>query len=69
MNVATNEKSVPGHHISDALIILAAVDPCYCCTERLTIVDRSSGKRRFNADDLLRLSQEKTAKLQKRFKF
>ncbi len=65
MNVATNERSVPGHHISDALIILAAVDPCYCCSERLTVVDRSTGKRRFSGDDLLRLSQERTAQLKK----
>jgi NADH-quinone oxidoreductase subunit D len=65
MNVATNEKSVIGYHISDALIVLAAVDPCYCCTERLSIVDAETDKKLYTAQELLRLSVEKTEKLRK----
>jgi NADH-quinone oxidoreductase subunit D len=67
MNVATNQKAVIGQHISDALLVLAAVDPCYCCTERLAVIDRKTNKRLFSADDLIRLSQEKTALLRKKF--
>ena len=65
MNVATNKKAVIGHTISDATIILAAVDPCYCCTERTAVIDASSHKQIMNGKDLIRLSQEKTHKLQK----
>ena len=39
MNVASNKKAVIGETISDATIILAAVDPCYCCTERKIVVN------------------------------
>ena len=65
VNVATNEKSVIGCTISDALIVLAAVDPCYCCTERVAVVDAGSGKHLYNGNDLIRLSHEKTERLKK----
>ncbi|MFH1368170.1 MAG: nickel-dependent hydrogenase large subunit [Elusimicrobiota bacterium] len=64
-NVATNEKAVIGYHISDALLVLAAVDPCYCCTERVSVVDRGTDKRLYSGRDLLRMSQERTLKLKK----
>ena len=67
MNVATNQKAVIGQHISDALLVLAAVDPCYCCTERLAVIEKKTNKRLYSADDLIRLSQEKTALIKKRF--
>jgi NADH-quinone oxidoreductase subunit D len=63
MNVLTNTTSVMGETVSDATIILAAVDPCYCCTERTTAIDRNSGKKTLTGEDLIRLSQEKTKKL------
>ncbi|MBA7680190.1 Formate hydrogenlyase subunit 5 [subsurface metagenome] len=63
MNVPTNKTSVIGETVSDATIILAAVDPCYCCTERTTVIDRNSGKKVFTPEDLIRLSQEKTKKV------
>jgi len=63
MNVPTNQKSVVGGTISDATITLAAVDPCYCCTERVAVVDRRTGNKRLTGQDLIRLSQEKTLKL------
>jgi NADH-quinone oxidoreductase subunit D len=65
MNVATNKKAVIGETISDATIILAAVDPCYCCTERVAVVDRKTNKKILNGFDLIRLSQEKTQRLRK----
>jgi len=63
MNVATNVKAVVGETISDAAIILAAVDPCYCCTERAVAVDHRTGKRLLGGEDLIRCSQEKTMRL------
>jgi NADH-quinone oxidoreductase subunit D len=65
MNVASNKKAVVGHTISDATIILAAVDPCYCCTERVSVVDSATGKKFMDGHDLIRLSQEKTERLKK----
>ncbi len=65
VNVATNEKAVLGHHISDALIILGAVDPCYCCTERVAVVDAGTRKKRYTGRDLLKLSQQKTEQLKR----
>ena len=63
-NIATFKKSCVGQTISDATISLAAVDPCYCCTERLAVaLDRSSGKRIMNAKEIIRHSAEITNKL------
>lgn len=66
MNVPTNRETVLGATVSDATIILAAVDPCYCCTERMAVaVDRHNGDRIWEADDLIRLSCEKTERLKR----
>jgi NADH-quinone oxidoreductase subunit D len=63
MNVATNVKSVVGGTIADATITLAAVDPCYCCTERAVAVDSTTGDRLYGGDELIRLSREKTRRI------
>ncbi len=66
MNVPTNKVAVVGETISDATIILAAVDPCYCCTERTAVVDVKTKKKVMDSADLIRLSQEKTERLKKK---
>jgi len=64
MNVPTNRETVLGATVADATIILAAVDPCYCCTERMAVaVDHERGERLMGARDLIRLSCEKTDRL------
>jgi len=68
MNVPTNQKAVLEETISDATIILAAVDPCYCCTERVAVVDKKTAKKILTGQDLIRLSQEKTEKIRKKFR-
>ena len=68
MNVPTNYRAVVGYTVSDATITLAAIDPCYCCTERTLVVDADSGKQIMGWKELLRLSQEKTYKLMERYK-
>jgi NADH-quinone oxidoreductase subunit D len=65
MNVPTNQKAVVGGTVSDATITLAAVDPCYCCTERVAVVDRKTGIKGLTGQDLIKLSQEKTFRIQR----
>ncbi|MFA5146759.1 MAG: nickel-dependent hydrogenase large subunit [Candidatus Omnitrophota bacterium] len=62
MNFPTFRETVIGQTVSDATIILAAIDPCYCCTERMVVIDER-GKEKLNAQDLIRLSQEKTKRI------
>lgn len=64
MNIPTYKATVIGQSIADATIILAAVDPCYCCTERLAVRDEK-GRRLYTGQDLVRLSREKTERLRK----
>lgn len=65
MNVASNKVAAVGGTISDAAICLAAVDPCYCCTERTAVIAKGSDKKIMDGWDLIRLSQEKTRVLRK----
>jgi len=63
-NISTFKKSCVGQSISDATISLAAVDPCYCCTERLAVaLDCQSGSRIMNAKEIISHSASITNKL------
>jgi len=64
VNVPSFRASCIGQHIADVTITLAAVDPCYSCTERLAVVD---GRKNIVHDyeGLLKLSREKTAQIKK----
>lgn len=65
VNIATFKKSCIGQTIADATISLAAVDPCYCCTERLaSAYDVCSGQKLFSAAELISRSVNKTKELQ-----
>jgi NADH-quinone oxidoreductase subunit D len=66
MNVPTNQTTVVGQNIADAVIILAAVDPCYCCTERLYVYQ--DDKKIMSAQELIKLSQQKTEKLREKYR-
>jgi membrane-bound hydrogenase subunit alpha len=63
-NIATFKKSCIGQSISDATISLAAVDPCYCCTERLAVALDSGGKRIMNAREIIEHSAGITWEIQ-----
>ena len=66
VNIATFRKSCIGQTIADATISLAAVDPCYCCTERMAAAyDASSGNRVYNANGLIELSVRRTQEIRK----
>ncbi len=64
MNLPTCKATVPGSSIADAAIILAAIDPCYCCTERMA-VRSPEGRKIYAGQELIRLSREKTDRLRK----
>lgn len=67
MNLPTNYTAVVGESITDATIILAAIDPCYCCTERTSAVDVKNGEVLYTPKELIGLSQEKTARLRREY--
>jgi membrane-bound hydrogenase subunit alpha len=64
VNVPSFKASCIGQHIADVTITLAAVDPCYSCTERLAVVDSHSNVIH-DYENLLQMSREKTARIQK----
>ncbi len=66
VNIKSNEYAVVGYSIADAAITLAAVDPCYCCTDRMVALE--NGKPKYTYNDLLRLSWKKTEKIRERYK-
>ena len=64
VNVPSFKASCIGYTVSDVTITLAAVDPCYSCTERMArVMDRKSGKEILTFADLVKLSQEKTQRI------
>ena len=64
--IPTFRRSCIGGTISDAAIATAAVDPCYCCTERMSqAYDIRTGEKLYNAADLIRLSQLRTEEIKK----
>lgn len=66
VNLPTCKATLPGSQLADAVILLASIDPCYCCTERI-LVKREEGKVIYTQEDLLRLSWEKTEKLRRKY--
>jgi NADH-quinone oxidoreductase subunit D len=61
VNIPTYMATCVGEDLSDVLITLAAVDPCYCCTERSVRMLDDNNKEITN--DLLSRSHKKTEKL------
>jgi len=67
--IPTFRRSCVGGTISDAAIATAAVDPCYCCTERMSqVYDYSSGRKIMNAAELIKLSQDSMKTLKAKLK-
>lgn len=65
MNLPTYKATVVGANLSDAIIILAAVDPCYACAERVAVQTAPAGKPDQTAE-LVRRSQTKTEFIKKK---
>ncbi|MFC1806397.1 nickel-dependent hydrogenase large subunit [Planctomycetota bacterium] len=67
VNLPSFKACVIGQQLCDAMLTVAAMDPCYSCTERMALVDRRGDVEGFiTRKQLIRLSQEKTARLIKR---
>jgi NADH-quinone oxidoreductase subunit D len=64
VNVPSFKASCIGQHLPDVTLTLAAVDPCYSCTERLAVVDGHNNVVH-DYEALLRMSREKTARIRK----
>lgn len=64
VNVPSFRASCIGQHIADVTITLAAVDPCYSCTERLAVVDGHNNVTH-DYETLLKLSRERTAAIKR----
>lgn len=64
VNIPTFMASCKGIPVADALITLASVDPCYCCTERALRVKGAAEKENI---DLLALSRAKTEQIRREF--
>jgi NADH-quinone oxidoreductase subunit D len=63
VNIPTFTASCKGIPVADALLTLASVDPCYCCTERaLRAVGTDRSKKTI---DFLALSREKTERIRR----
>ncbi|MEJ2634611.1 MAG: nickel-dependent hydrogenase large subunit [Calditrichia bacterium] len=63
INIPSFHASCIGQQVADVAITLAAVDPCYSCTERMMSAKSASGRRLFSQDDLLNLSRRKTQEI------
>ena len=67
--IPTFRRSCIGGTISDAAIATAAVDPCYCCTERMSqAYNVKSGEKLYSAAELIKLSQAKTEEIKRQLK-
>jgi NADH-quinone oxidoreductase subunit D len=65
MNVPSFKKTVIGQEIADAALITAAVDPCYCCTERMAVLEQETDKVLLTGEELVRLSQQKMERMRR----
>ncbi len=66
MNLPTFQSTCRGEDVADVAIITAAIDPCYCCTERVQIMDKKHGLKKVSEKDLVKLSSEKTKKIRQK---
>ncbi|MFC1490205.1 nickel-dependent hydrogenase large subunit [Candidatus Latescibacterota bacterium] len=60
MNIPSFKATCIGHKISDVALVTAAVDPCYCCTERMAVLDKDSDKIVMTGQELVDMSRKKT---------
>jgi len=66
VNLPTCKVTVPGESVADATLILASIDPCYCCTERVITINNKTGQRELGGEDLLRLCRKKTERIRRK---
>ncbi len=67
MNIPSFKATCIGHKISDVALITAAVDPCYCCTERMAVLERGTDRIVMSGRELEESSRKETERLRKEF--
>ena len=66
VNLPSFKSSVVGAELADAMLIVAAMDPCYSCTERVAVMYRRRGETQtLSAQELLEKSWQKTERIRK----
>ena len=67
VNLPSFKASVVGQQLADAMLTVAAMDPCYSCTERVAVVRKRLGSKKEVLDQraLLQMSWDKTEKIRK----
>lgn len=67
MNIPSFKATCIGHQIADVALITAAVDPCYCCTERMAVIERGTNDVILSGRELEERSRAKTVQLREEF--
>ena len=66
VNVPSFKANVVGAELADAILIVAAMDPCYSCTQRMAVIRTDTrDKRILTQEELVRLSREKTERIRR----
>jgi len=67
VNLPSFRASVIGQELADAMLTVAAMDPCYSCTERMAVVRPRRGEQREIIDQktLLKMSWDKTERIRR----
>lgn len=67
VNLPSFKASVVGQELADAMLTVAAMDPCYSCTERVAVVrKRRHGKKEIlDQKTLLQMSRDKTERIKR----
>ena len=67
VNLPSFKANVIGAELADAMLIVAAMDPCYSCTERMGVVrPRAHGKKEvIDKRTLIRMCQDKTERIRR----
>jgi NADH-quinone oxidoreductase subunit D len=67
VNLPSVQAMIKNCKLGDFPLILASIDPCFCCTDRMVVLNTNIGRHRVKLDDLLMLSWEETERLRKKF--
>lgn len=60
VNIPSLRPQLIGNTIADAMIIIASIDPCFSCTDRISIVDERRGSRKLlSGEELIRYWRKK----------
>lgn len=67
VNLPSFKASVIGQELADAMLTVAAMDPCYSCTERMAVVRKRLGSKKEILDQktLLKMSWDKTERIRR----